>query len=331
MKAKWIDFQSPMAGKIKDFVAYKHALGRQYHTEEKALRLLDNYLIEQEITTINALTPQVIDAFLCSRPRSRPRSYNHLRGVIGRLFDWLVGQGMLLHSPLHAERRPDTMKLIPFLFTTAQARQLLMIAERLPDNSRAPLRGPTYRMIFSLLYGLGLRVGEVSRLCWRDVDFARQILFIRHTKFSKSRLVPFGPRMGEHLGAYGQICKKRGKALHSDAPVFSFGKNNPLCPGTISQTFHHLLPLLNLEVPPGVRPPRLHDLRHSFAVGTLVRWYREGIDPAQRLMHLSTFLGHVSPTSTAVYLTITSELLQEANQRFERYVTQALKEVRVYE
>ena len=62
--------------------------------------------------------------------------------------------------------------------------------------------------------------------------------------------------------------------------------------------------------------PRVHDLRHSFAVATLLRWYREGIDPNCRLMSLSTFLGHVDPDSTAVYLTITEDLLHEAAQRF---------------
>ena len=65
--------------------------------------------------------------------------------------------------------------------------------------------------------------------------------------------------------------------------------------------------------------PRVHDLRHSFAVGTLLRWYREGADPAARLLHLSTFLGHVDPASTAVYLTITADLLQAAGERFERF------------
>jgi integrase len=73
-------------------------------------------------------------------------------------------------------------------------------------------------------------------------------------------------------------------------------------------------------LPAGVAPPRVHDLRHSFAVGALLRWYRDGGDPTSRLLHLSTFLGHVDPASTAVYLTITAELLQAAGERFGRFV-----------
>jgi integrase len=74
-------------------------------------------------------------------------------------------------------------------------------------------------------------------------------------------------------------------------------------------------------------PPRLHCLRHSFAVGTLLRWYRSGINPQQRLWDLSTFMGHVHPASTAVYLTITVELLEQANQRFNNFAAPLLKEV----
>jgi integrase len=188
----------------------------------------------------------------------------------------------------------------------------------LPDRPKAPLRGPTYRTIFALLYGLGLRVGEVSRLQRADVDLERNVLIIRNTKFGKSRLVPFGPRMAVVLGHYLQL--RGGASCSPETPVFSFTRRGAVHPGTISQTFHQLVPRLGLVVPAGVAPPRAHDLRHAFAVGTLLRWYRSGIDPAGRLFHLATFLGHVNPSSTAVYLTITPELLAEASRRFEHLV-----------
>jgi integrase len=81
--------------------------------------------------------------------------------------------------------------------------------------------------------------------------------------------------------------------------------------------FHRLVRSLAFPVPEGVCPPVLHCLRHSFAVGCLLRWYRDGVDPQARLYRLSTFMGHVSPDSTAVYLTITPQLLAEASRRFE--------------
>jgi integrase len=105
----------------------------------------------------------------------------------------------------------------------------------------------------------------------------------------------------------------------SEALIFSFDGRKPISLSAIGQTLHHLFAELSIRIPPGGSRPRVHDLRHSFAVGTLLRWYREGIDPSTRLLHLSTFLGHADPASTAVYLTITPELLAQASRRFERF------------
>jgi len=326
MKSTWVDFKSPLAGAIKSFLAYKRALKRHYDNEEKTLRILDRYLVERRITLVSDVTPEVLESFLKSRPRTRPRSYNHLLGVVRRLFDWMVTQEIIVHSPLRTAPRRVTAHRIPYLFDASLARTLLKVAERLPDNSRAPLRGASYRMIFALLFGLGLRVGEVSRLLLQDVDLDRNLLVIRRTKFDKSRLIPFGPRMGKALKEYLFLRERRWGLGDPDTPVFSFTKGKPMNPGTISQTFHHLLPHLNLKVRPGRALPCVHDLRHSFAVATLLRWYREGIKPADRLLHLSTFLGHADPASTAVYLTITAELLHEANLRFACYATPVFAE-----
>jgi site-specific recombinase XerD len=319
-------FRSLLAAAIRQFLAHKRALARKFVVEEKALRLLDRYLVERNVATLEQITPELLDAFLASRPRTTPRSYNHLLGTVARLFRWMVGQGLLERSPLRARPRRSTARRLPFLFDQATARQLLEAAGRLPDNPRAPLRGLTYRTIFALLYGLGLRVGEVARLRLGDVDRERQLLVIRMTKFSKSRLVPFGPRIAALLGQYLEAQAQRRGPLSPEDPVFSFGRGRGLNPSTISQVFHSLVLKLGLPVPAGTAPPRAHDLRHSFAVGTLLRWYRAGLDPAARLLRLSTFLGHVDPASTAVYLTITQELLQEANRRFEDYARPALEE-----
>jgi site-specific recombinase XerD len=319
-------FQSPLAAEIRQFLAHKRALARKFAVEEKALRLLDRYLVERDVRVLDQITPDLLDTFLASRPRTTPRSYNHLLGTVARLFNWMVGQGLLDRSPLRARPRRQTSQRIPFLFDQTTARLLLEAAGNLPDNPRAPMRGLTYRTIFALLYGLGLRVGEVARLHLGDVDRERQLLVIRLTKFSKSRLVPFGPRIAALLRQYQETQAERLGSLAPEAPLFSFGRGRGLNPSTISQVFHGLVPRLGLQVPPGTAPPRAHDLRHSFAVGTLLRWYRAGLDPAARLLSLSTFLGHVDPASTAVYLTITQDLLQEANRRFEEYARPALEE-----
>lgn len=320
-------FCGPIAAAIERFLIHKRALGCRFDTEEKALRLLDRFLIEQGLQVIDEISPEMLETFLASRPRARPRSYNHLLCTVRRLFDWLVAQGDLPCSPVRTRPRRETAQRLPFLFNAELARRLLEAAARLPDRSHAPLRGQTYRAMFALLYGLGLRVGEVSRLRVGDVDLDRQLLIIRDTKFSKSRLVPFGPRIGQLLNDYLAGRTQRCGSLSADTLVFSFDGNKPISATSIGQTLHHLFDELGLRIPPGASRPRVHDLRHSFAVGTLLRWYREGIDPASRLLHLSTFLGHADPASTAVYLTITPELLAQASRRFERFAGEKLREV----
>jgi len=183
-------------------------------------------------------------------------------------------------------------------------------------------------MIFAILHGLGLRVGEVCRLHRKDVDLDSRLLVIRKTKFGKDRLVPFGPRMAREISDYLQSEEVRSGAIPSECPLFSFDKDKRrlIRPTTISAPFHELILGLNLVIPAGVTPPHLPCFRHSFAVGTLLRWYRAGIDPMSRLLDLSTFLGHVSPSSTAVYLTITTELLECANQRFAHFAAGSRKE-----
>lgn len=327
MRPRWEGFRGPIAEPIERYLAHKRSLGCSFRTEERGPRLLGRFLIERGIKTVEEIEPDLVEAFLASRPRTRSRSYNHLLGVVRRLFDWLVQQGVISRSPVRTRLRRETARRIPFLFDVDQACGLVEFAGRLPDRSHAPLRGCTYRAVFALLYGLGLRVGEVSRLCGGDVDFGRQLLVIRNTKFSKSRLVPFGPRIGRLLEDYIVRRTTHYGPLSAQGPLFSFGGSKAISSTAISETFHRLFAQLKLAIPPGVSAPRLHDLRHSFAVGTLLRWYRDGIDPSTRLLQLSTFLGHADPVSTAVYLTITPELPAHASRRFERFAGEKLREV----
>jgi integrase len=306
---------------VEGFLAHKRALGRKYRSEEHELRLLMRFADHQGVGRIDQLTPALLEDFLASRPRSRPGSFNHLLGVVRSLLDWAVTHDLLMASPLQARRRRASTARVPFLFNPSQASRLLAAAAALPDHYKAVDRGPTYHAIFALCYGLGLRAGEACGLRVGDVDHDRQLLVVRGGKFGKSRLVPHGPRIGDQIrGQIGRRQAQAGRAgLDDQAPLFSFDGHTSVHPGTASHTFHELVTTLDLDVPDGVSPPFLHCLRHSFAVGCLLRWYREGVDPQTRLLQLSTFMGHVEPASTAVYLTITPQLLEQANQRFEAF------------
>lgn len=326
MTASVLRLQSALADPIMRFVDHKRALGRSYDTEFGALRLFDRFLAERNVLHLEQVTADLIEAFMASRPRSRPRSYNHLLCTVRRLFEWLVQHEELEQSPVRIGPRRLTAHRRPFIFDPPTATRLLALARELHDNPRAPMRGTIYHALFAILYGLGLRVGEACRLQHGDLDLDRQLLVIRETKFYKSRLVPFGPRMAAVLGAYAEARVRRVANPGAASPLFSFTARGSVHPCTVSQTFHALVPRLGLSVPPGCSPPRLHDLRHSFAVGTLLRWYRSGVDPGAGLLQLATFMGHVDLSSTAVYLQMTHSLLLEANRRFETFAQPVLAE-----
>ena len=261
------------------FLAHKRAHGRKYHSEEAELRLLVRFAADRGVIGLGQLTPILLEEFLASRPRSRPRSFNHLLGAVGCLLDWAVSQQLLEVSPLRARRRRVTSSHIPFLFDQAQAGRLLDAAGKLADNSRAPQRGATYRTLFALCYGLGLRAGEACGLRLGDVDKARDLLVVRGGKFGKSRLVPHGPRLAALLAEQLERRRRDG-GIGEQEPLFTFDGSRSVHPTTASQTFHRLMIALDLPIPAGVSPPTLHSLRHSFAVGCLLRWYRQGLDPA---------------------------------------------------
>lgn len=320
MKKKFVTFQSIFSQEIKSYLEYKRALGYKFISEESALRLFDRFLVAIDLTDMKHLTATKLADFLVSRPRKRPRSYNHLLGVLQCFFAWLVAHRRLDKNPMEDFTRKKSSQGIPFLFKPAQFKQLLKLACSLSDKGGVYNRGAIYSTIFTLMYSLGLRVGEASRLCYKDVDFQRKLLIIRETKFGKSRLVPFGPKLEMRIYTYLNHKKK----WSPEDPLFSFRKKRAIHPCTITQMFHQLIKKLVLPIPPGVESPCLYCLRHSFVVETLLHWYKNDIDPNSRLFHLSTFLGHVDPVSTAWYLTITDELLEVANKRFEKMVAQTL-------
>ncbi|HEY2943597.1 MAG TPA: tyrosine-type recombinase/integrase [Vicinamibacteria bacterium] len=200
----------------------------------------------------------------------------------------------------------------PHIYTDEEIRALLHGARRL---RRRMLRG-TYATVIGLLAATGMRVGEALALDDQDVDWRRSLVTVNKGKFGKSRELPLHPSTVAALHHYARLrdrlCPRRRTASFF---VSSTGKR------VLHQNFHHvflrLVRLCGIGIP-AARRPRLHDMRHTFAVKTVRDWYRGGLDVERHLPTLSTYLGHVSPSSTYWYLTGTPELLAEGRARLER-------------
>jgi site-specific recombinase XerD len=177
----------------------------------------------------------------------------------------------------------------------------------------------TVRTLLLLLYGTGLRISEALSLNLGDFDHDSAVLTIRETKFFKSRLVPIGPDLRRVLEAY--IDQQWPPAMRAETtPLLGTIKNERILRQTAELVHKRLREEADVHRSTSARfQPRLHDFRHTFAVVRLVTWYREGKNVQRLLPHLTTYLGHARIQDTARYLSMTTELLQQASLCFERY------------
>ena len=268
-------FHSVLGEGMEKYLAHKRAIGRRFRTEENVLHILDQYFVQEQISGVQQITPELLDAFLLSRPRESSRSYNHLLSTIRGLFHWLVLQGFLCCVPIEAKPKRRTAERLPFIFDAIAARRLLDVAGALPDNPRVPLRAMTYRTIFAVLYGLGLRVGEAIRLLVSDVDFERQLLVIRESKFYKSRLVPFGPRMSALLRDFLQDACDAVETFPAILLCSHSVRIAPLVPPQSPKPF-------TVWYPNFTWPRKMELLRHgciAFVIRLLLARYYGGIAP----------------------------------------------------
>jgi integrase len=212
----------------------------------------------------------------------------------------------------------------PHIYSDAEIAQLLRAAAGL--RPRGGLRPQTYVTLFSLLACTGLRVSEAHNLTIRDVDLGASLLVIRETKFRKSRLVPLHPSAVTALARYAAFRDRYANFSRSEY-FFRTDHAASLRKRAVEGTFDKLRTRLYWTVQGRARRPRIHDLRHTFAVRRLLRWYEEGADVDQKILALSTYLGHAKVTDTYWYLSAIPELLAITARRFELYARRAGEEV----
>jgi integrase len=203
-------------------------------------------------------------------------------------------------------------RAIPYLYSQEEILALMAAT----DSLRLPLRQATYRTLIGLLAVTGMRVGEAIRLDRGDVDLGQGVLTVRQTKFGKTRELPLHGSTVGALRAYTRLRDRLCPTRVTDAVLIS-PAGTRLLYTNVSHTFLDLVARAGLPRRAGRRRPRLHDLRHTFAVRTLLEWYRQGDEVQPRLPLLSTYLGHVDPKDTYWYLQAAPELLQLAAERLQ--------------
>ena len=303
---------SPFAEKLREYIQLMRSMGRCFRNEEYYLHTFDAFCLKR--CHRGPLTQRLaLDFAFADRNPGSPecaRRYTTIRGFANYLSNYEPQTEQLdPHAVSYKRRRSPA-----YIYTDAEVRRLLKTVPRLRFSN--PFRVITYQTMLGLIASTGLRVGEALRLDLGDVDLDAGLLWIRGTKFRKSRIVPIHPTACDRLRTYLQARAAQGVAPTQSA-FFLGGCDRRIQYGATNYIFAALLRKAGLKRAIG-RKPRIHDLRHTFAVRRVLAWYREGADVQAKLPLLATYLGHVSYETTAYYLNATGELLAKAAERFEQ-------------
>lgn len=296
------------------YLQYKRSLGMQCQTVARILRAFCKAVGDVEVSEVRE---DVVSAFIRGDGPVTSNLHTKLH-ALRSFYRYLLAREYVTHSPLPTAIPQEPERLIPYIYSQAQLRQVLDAANR--QRHWCKIEAHTMRTLLLLLYGAGLRISEALRLTLADVEMDQSLLTIRATKFYKTRLVPLGPDLAAALAAYLAVRRERGYPAAPEAFLLLTRHGLPLSVQLAEDSFKRLCREVGVQRTDGSRfAPRLHDLRHTFAVHRLTAWYRAGAEVQRLLPHLSTYLGHVDIGSTQRYLTLTPELLGQASRRFEQY------------
>ncbi len=315
-----LKLQSSLAGPIQNFINLRRLSGTDYQSQVQLLGYLDRFLIEQK-WNMPRIARQITDCYQKSLSHLAPRTRSNRLCVVKQLCEYLARSDPRSYVPEPLKVIPYKGPHHPYIYTLSEIQRLLGAASKLqPPNS---LRPHTYQTLLGVLYSTGIRIGEALALNLEHFHSTERRLHIAEGKFRKARWVPLS---ASTCLALDQYLRKRLqiRPRSPDSPLLINQRSRRLLHCTVNQTFRHLLRQCGIRHSKHTGP-RIHDLRHTFAVHRLLAWYRDGEDVNARLPWLATYMGHVDIHSTQVYLRATPELIEQVDRRFHNHYLNQVK------
>jgi integrase len=278
-------------------------------------RLLGQFVDYLEAHGIDTVTTEAATAWATLPTRASPHWVAIRIGVVRRFAAYLHALDPTVEVPPTGLVRPGPDRATPYLYSDAEIAALLEAAAGL----RPELRAATYQTLIGLLAVSGIRVGEGIALDRDDFDATDGVLVVRDSKFGKSRLVPLHATttkaLIQHLGLRDRLCPKP-----ASPALFVSSRGTRLLHSNINLTFAGLLRQTGISRRSACCRPRVHDLRHAFAVKTMLDCYERDEDVGIVLPRLATFLGHADPKNTFWYLSAAPELMALAGRRLDAHL-----------
>lgn len=297
------------------YARYRKSLGEKFETNNRVLKAFVKYIGAD--FEADKLTEELSTSFLYHPTNMITAHWFVKHTALRGLFNWAISRELIDVFPLPLEI-PRRLDHIPaYIYSQAELNSLFSCEIR----SRV-FYEECIQTILKLTYVLGLRISETINLKLRDFDLNNSSVTIRASKFFKTRICPYNEAVQKLIEDFFEWRRTKKMPLHDDAALFYNKNGEPIKLDSFQHLFIQIRAKVGLDrVVAGRFKPRLHDLRHTFAVNRLRTWYSEGKNVQTLLPVLSTYLGHKILAYTSVYLTMTPELLKEVNQKFLDYAT----------
>lgn len=311
---------------IDQYVTYRRSLGEKYITNASFLKTFSriNGMSNKDINTIK-LTEDMIVGYLKGKSgRITTAWFNKYSTLLG-LSHYVTSRGYVFPIPLPKVFPKKPLRFIPYIYSKKELK-LLFDTALTYQRGKSHIQPKMIRVILILTYALGLRISETLGIKLKDINFNNDTIVIHNSKFYKTRLLPFNLEVRNLLLDYFQFRIEKNQPQEIDAYFFIGRENNAVVPDTLNGIFQQIRHITGIKRNDNASfQPRIHDLRHTFAVNRLIGWYQNNEDVNILLPILSTYLGHVTLSETSVYLSMTKELLKAAKTKFETYVFGELK------
>jgi integrase/recombinase XerD len=306
-------FLSGLADHFEAFLAYRTRLNRASCLLARDLRRFDRYLNGRQVHAIAAVDIPVLRDY---RATLQALALDTQSGCLRAVHQFLRFMGRNGHTDVTGDgiitMRTGTLRpKIAYIYTLKELATLLL-AVKDPGDWNAV----TVFTMLHLNYAAGLRISEPIRLRIQDVDLTAGILWIEKSKFGKSRRIPVGDRALHYLRQYAAARRRRFGPVSPEQPFFVNRQGSRMTICSVHLEFYRARRDTGLLTK--VPPPRVHDLRHSFAVHRVHQWYAAGENPQNKLVLLSIYMGHREVTYTAHYLQLTADLLRQGGAGFQK-------------
>ena len=321
-----LEFESFLGDLMCDYLDYLDHLGFSIFQQASNLRRIDRFLIQHHIEDVGRLDVRLVMQLVEEdKPRVRASTLRLYRDTFHGLCRYLVRLGWMSHNPVAAVPRPRPQPYRPYVFSPCELQRFfdfLKAQAQQTCDAQSFYRALAHYTLYHLLYACGLRVSEAIRLGCQDYSPQQATLFIQPSKFGKDRLIPIAQKVCRNLN---NLLALRQHLLANSATGRMFlllPQCRPFHRVVVSQRFRTTLRHLGIYRCQHYRhgilhgTPHLHELRRAFAVHRLLRWYHHQVDIDAKLPLLATYMGHGYFGHTKTYLTLTHQLLEEADRRF---------------